>query len=270
MEMPEAAPAPGGLSLDGFSEPEANQAMPPQDGSGLQRLPEKDRNSKTCKELREQVHSRPLSVVKLNPSPRYGRGAALDFGDAEQARQELASQSNVREWTDYKGKHIGTGRFVDLRDNMVHIEYDGIVRTIPYIDLSDADIQYVGESWNIPGRCGTGYEQYASREFIPTQVQWTASGACHKPEYFNQPQLERYGHTAGPVLQPLISSAKFVTDVALLPYKMGIHPPNECQYPLGYIRTGNCAPYMIQPFPWSLRGAAVQAGVVTGAAALIP
>ena len=58
--------------------------------------------------------------------------------------------------------------------------------------------------------------------------------------------------------------------IAVLPYKMGIHPPNECQYSLGYYRPGNCAPYMLPPIPWSLRGAAAQAGFVTGAAGLIP
>jgi hypothetical protein len=39
---------------------------------------------------------------------------------------------------------------------------------------------------------------------------------------------------------------------------------------LGYIRPGNCAPYMVQPFPWSLRGGLVQAGAVVGAAAILP
>ena len=72
-------------------------------------------------------------------------------------------------------------------------------------------------------------------------------------------QLERYGHTRGPIVQPMVSGAHFFVNVALLPYKMGINPPNECQYPLGYYRPGSCAPWMLQPFPLSGRGAATAA-----------
>jgi hypothetical protein len=59
---------------------------------------------------------------------------------------------------------------------------------------------------------------------------------CHKPLYFEEVQLERYGHTAGPVRQPFISGAHFFVNLAALPYKMAINPPHECQYALGYYR----------------------------------
>ena len=77
---------------------------------------------------------------------------------------------------------------------------------------------------------------------------WKASNLCHKPLYFEEVNLERYGHTAGPVLQPLVSSAHFFGNIIVLPYKMGVHGPTECQYSLGYYRPGNCA-------PWDLVGA---------------
>jgi hypothetical protein len=82
--------------------------------------------------------------------------------------------------------------------------------------------------------------------------------------------LERYGHTWGPVIQPVVSSAHFFATVPLLPYKAGMNPPWECMYPLGHYRPGNCAPYMIDPIPFSLRGGLMQAGAVVGAVHLLP
>ena len=99
---------------------------------------------------------------------------------------------------------------------------------------------------------------------------WTASGLCHKPLYFEDVQLERYGHMWGPWVQPFMSGAHFFLTVPILPYKMGLEPPNECIYTLGYYRPGDCAPYMIEPFPWSLRGAMYEAGAWVGGVFVIP
>ena len=82
--------------------------------------------------------------------------------------------------------------------------------------------------------------------------------------------LERYGHEWGPVVQPAISTVRFFGDLAVLPYKMGIHPPNECQHPLGYHRPGSCAPWGVRPIPISGRGAVAQAAFVTGTVFALP
>jgi hypothetical protein len=95
---------------------------------------------------------------------------------------------------------------------------------------------------------------------------WKASGLCHKPLYFEQVALERYGHSTGPLTQPIVDGAHFFLTVPVLPYKMGIEAPWECKYALGYYRPGSCAPYIIPPIPLSARGAALEAAT---AAALI-
>lgn len=233
-------------------------------------LPPDDRSAISCNELRDRVRSRPLSHVSLDVSPSYGEGLRTVRKDGEDLRLEFAANSAVRDWTDYKGLTIATGRLIDLKDDRVILDVDGQERAIAIHDLSDADLTYVGESWNIPLRCGTGNEPFEGRSFVTSMVQWKAPGTCHKPLYFEQPQLERYGHEVGPILQPLLSTAHFFVNIAVVPYKMGIHPPNECQYSLGYLRPGNCNPYMLQPIPLSLRGVASQASVVSGAFALIP
>jgi len=97
--------------------------------------------------------------------------------------------------------------------------------------------------------------RYVARNFSPTLFTWKASGLCHKPLYFEDVQLERYGHSWNPIIQPFMSGAHFFVSVPLLPYKMGLKPPHECVYSLGYYRPGNCAPYMFEPIPLSLRAA---------------
>jgi hypothetical protein len=124
-----------------------------------------------------------------------------------------------------------------------------------------------------PFECNLGTERFAlnsGREWAQTCYTWKASGLCHKPLYFEQSHMERYGHSWGPVIDPVISGAHFFASVPLLPYKMGVEPPCECMYPLGYYRPGNCAPHYIEPWPWSLRGAAAQAGVMTGLIYAVP
>lgn len=110
----------------------------------------------------------------------------------------------------------------------------------------------------------------ASRGWSPLTFTWTASALCHKPAYFEQVQVERYGHSWGPILQPVISGAHFFLTIPILPYKMGLYPPNECIYTLGYYRPGSCAPYMLDPLPFSLRAALFQAGAWTAGVFVIP
>ena len=140
------------------------------------------------------------------------------------------------------------------------------------------DLKPIGEITNaiapkgvsFPSECPLSTRPFESRAWAMTTYTWKASGLCHKPLYFEQVSLERYGHSFVPLLEPVVAGAHFFATVPILPYKMGIHPPWECIYPLGYYRPGSCAPHMIFPFPISLRGALVEGGVATGLVYLIP
>lgn len=127
------------------------------------------------------------------------------------------------------------------------------------------------EGEDFPFECtiddGTWHE---GRAWEQTTYMWKASALCHKPLYFENEQLERYGHSWGPCLDPLVSGAHFFTRLPVLPYCMGVEPPHECIYALGHYRPGSCAPYMINPIPISPRGAIFQGGAVVGAAAILP
>jgi hypothetical protein len=116
----------------------------------------------------------------------------------------------------------------------------------------------------LPRDCPLGNDTFRPRKFLPITYTWTASGLCHKPLYFEDVQLERYGHMAGPWVQPLASGAHFFMTIPILPYKMGLEPPNECIYALGFYRPGDCAPYLFDPIPISVRGMAFEAGAWVG------
>jgi len=122
----------------------------------------------------------------------------------------------------------------------------------------------------LPHDCSLGNAPFQWRAFAPTTFAWTASALCHKPLYFEDVQLERYGHMCGPWVQPFASAAQFFVTIPILPYEMGVELPNECVYSLGYYRPGDCAPYMLDPIPLSVRGGLFEAGAWVGGVFAIP
>lgn len=121
-----------------------------------------------------------------------------------------------------------------------------------------------------PEECTMVGKPYEPRNWSETVFTWKASSLCHKPLYFEEVQLERYGHYWGPIVQPFLSAGHFFVSIPLLPYNMGLNPPNECIYSLGYYRPGSCSPYMLDPFPFSVRAGLMEAGAVTGLVFVLP
>jgi hypothetical protein len=89
-----------------------------------------------------------------------------------------------------------------------------------------------------------------SRPWTVQPAQYAASGFCHNPLYFEEINLERYGHNFG-CMQPFVSAAAFYGRVPLMPYMMAADCPWDCQYTLGHYRPGSCAPYYVHHLPWS-------------------
>ena len=107
----------------------------------------------------------------------------------------------------------------------------------------------------LPPECSLDDARSRPRHWRPVTFAWTATGTCHYPLYFEDEQLERYGHSWGNVRQTAVSAVKFFATVPLVPYYMGVYPPNESIYDLGQYRPGSCAPYYLDPLPLSVRGA---------------
>jgi hypothetical protein len=92
---------------------------------------------------------------------------------------------------------------------------------------------------------------------------------CHRPLYFEECCLERYGQHCG-VFQPLASAAHFFGTLPAMPYKLVVDPPCDCVSavgPYGPCDDGPCRKSW-PPLRWD--AAMVEASVVTGLILLIP
>jgi hypothetical protein len=138
------------------------------------------------------------------------------------------------------------------------------------IDPPPPPPNWTEDNRGLPHDCPLGNDVFRARSFAPITYTWTASALCHKPLYFEDVQLERYGHMAGPWVQPIASAANFFCTIPILPYKMGLELPTECVYTLGYYQPGSCAPYLFDPLPLSVRGLFFESTACVGACALFP
>lgn len=223
-----------------------------------------------CATAAEFARANRLSGISLDVTPPFAPSLMRTEETPKQDPSVALADEPSRAWTNRGGSVLAEGRLVGYENGFVKVETGSGIQQIRQRDLSEEDLYYLGRLWRIPAECVLRDETLLARSFEPTTFTWKASALCHKPLYFEETQLERYGHTAGPIAQPIISGAHFFINIATLPYNMGVAPPNECQYVLGYYRPGSCAPWMIEPIPISLRGAALQAGAVVGGAAILP
>jgi hypothetical protein len=108
------------------------------------------------------------------------------------------------------------------------------------------------------------------RYFTAVNYCWVATDLHHKPLYFEDVSLERYGHKWPCGLQPFVSVGKFAGQFIALPYQMAFDPVNRDIYALGYYRPGDAAPELLYQVPFNAKAAAMAAGVYTGLVFLIP
>jgi hypothetical protein len=226
-----------------------------------------------CENSRQTVRDNPITAISIDISPPFTLAKLRDQPEEDYTKtlEDTLAHSPSRVFRDHDGDVLAEGRLTDFRNGRVWVtNASGEVVKTPFSDLSEDDKCFVSAWWSIPTECALGDEAYQKRSWVASTMTWKAPAACHKPLYFEEVQLERYGHTAGPFFQPLLSGAHFALNIAALPYKMGIHPPQEGRYPLGYYRPGNCAPWLVPPIPLSIRGGLLAAGVYTGGVYIIP
>ena len=108
-----------------------------------------------------------------------------------------------------------------------------------------------------------------TRSWTERVVDWEAAATCHRPLYFEEINLERYGYSFG-LVQPLVSAAHFFGRLPALPYLMAIDSPHQCNYTLGRYRPGSCVPLRIHTVPADAAAIVVQGGAATGLVYLIP
>lgn len=109
-----------------------------------------------------------------------------------------------------------------------------------------------------------GSLESTERYFAHLDFMWVPANVFYSPLYFEDPQLERYGHTHGPLLQPLASSARFGVQLIGLPYQIALDPPHRRVYPLGFYQPGECAPKQVPAVPLNAKAAVGAGAVYTG------
>lgn len=134
-------------------------------------------------------------------------------------------------------------------------------------------------------RSGVVDAQFHRRPWGLSGFTWEASASRHLPLLFEEPNLERMGYphacplaVFGPeecwwtdeCIQPAVSGAHFLGNLAIAPYRCGVQPACEPVYTLGHDRPGSPACYRRHRLPLDVRGALFQTGFVTGLVFLIP
>jgi hypothetical protein len=183
----------------------------------------------------------------------------------------ISTYNKQQDWMDKQGHVLANGWFLDyLNDTIIVRTAEGEDVSIRHGDLNTASLEVVSQLWELPQECVVPAVGSTQRDWVAQTYTWKASALCHKPLFFEDIQLERYGHSAGPLVQPFRSGAHFFMNIAALPYNVGVYPPTECRYALGYYRPGNCAPFRGYAFPLSKRGALSATGFYIAAPVILP
>jgi hypothetical protein len=233
-----------------------------------------DRNccdeDRKCNTARQALRENSITKISLDITAPFKPDAAT-VEEEQEARENRLREMPAREWRDRTGKVVASGRLQSIHNRKITVAgTEGEAAQVRLGELSDDDLCFLAAWWGVPTECTLGDDQYNPRAWDQVTFTWKASALCHKPLYFEEVGLERYGHSMGPLLEPVHSGAHFFLNVAFLPYKMGINPPHECQYALGYYRPGNCAPWLVPQVPISLRGALFQGTAALGLVYLFP
>ena len=196
--------------------------------------------------------------------------------ERERERERERAASDARDEARSKSRDAGVARKEASRRDPCAESSKGCREALQL--LRDDDIAFIDLDIRVGGTPGNDYpcecrlegEVFRTRRFASTTMTWKAAGYCHKPLFFEDWELERYGHSRGMFLDPFIAGAHFFTTLPILPYQAGMQAPWECVYPLGYYRPGDCAPWTVPAVPYSPRGFAVEAATVTGLVFLLP
>lgn len=99
---------------------------------------------------------------------------------------------------------------------------------------------------------------------------WAAPNTYSRPRFFEDRMLERHGHERWGRFQSVASGARFFATLPALPYLMTVRNPCDCEYTLGYYRSGSCAPVMLQRPPLDKAAVVVESAAIAGAIIAFP
>lgn len=102
----------------------------------------------------------------------------------------------------------------------------------------------------------------SSGETVPLPARYTSS-FCHRPLYFEELNLERCGNTYGYATNA-VSGFHFLTNTAMLPYRLATQRPDCTQPSRGDCQTCQEYSHDIEPFGFEPRGVLIEAAAAAG------
>jgi hypothetical protein len=166
-------------------------------------------------------------------------------GDQKQEAEEAAAESDKQ----------------DPNKGITPVQSAGLKLTVDRVNISTTTIGTGALPEDVAAKRAaptTALLDGQARGIVAQQVNWRPAAICHLPLYFEDAMLERHGHVRWGHAQPIVSGAKFLATMPLLPYIKTLHPPLEPRYTLGHFRPGSCAPALKDHLPWDRRAAAVE------------
>ena len=154
---------------------------------------------------------------------------------------------------------------VDSGENKLKTDIRKISPTLGFA-MRNIDASQLPEGFNEKVDQG----DYIARQSSPAVLQRAPTNLYHYPLYFEDPALERYGHTYHPIVQPFASAGRFATQLVGIPYQMTLHPVHSREYTLGYYRPGECAPKKHYQIPFNEEAAIMQAAAMAGFFLIFP
>lgn len=269
----EVVPENGASAMDTIPPPKTSPARPERRQPGDEVV---DFNGRDCAKeqatLRaawDEMRSTKIQEISLDITPSLEPTGTPE--EHEKSRRENMERAPARDWYNKNGQLLARGKMVNFKNTQVYVEDEsGSIKKLSWYVLGNQELCFVSAWWDLPSEATAENQRFEGRNWTPITMTWAASALCHKPLYFEEVQLERYGHSMPPARQAAMSGVHFFGSIFFLPYQMGLNPPNECQYALGYYRPGSCAPWLIPAVPLSARAARMQVGALTGAITWLP
>jgi hypothetical protein len=207
-----------------------------------------------------------LASVPLSPSVPTGESVAqLPPGAAPPASESLGG-------TSLAPPRSGTRQ--DSAAGVFRRELAAKPISLVSIDITPASGDFPGEVRlpSDPTGDAPPIDSMATRGWAHSGYSWEATGLYHRPLYFEQPNLERYGYapTRSRTGQSILAGAHFFGSVLILPYRLGAEPINDAVYTLGHYRPGSCVPYRFVRPPLDWKAGALETVTIVGLIFAIP
>jgi len=126
-----------------------------------------------------------------------------------------------------------------------------------------------GERLEFPPSPELSRGKYAGRNWPESKTFAEPNYVCYQRLLFEQKNFERYGWDLGPIT-PVVSTAAFWVDAALLPYHLGTDPFRNYECSAGYCMPGDPVPLLLYPPEFSATGLLAEAAAVGALVVIFP